>query len=53
MGLSYNPEHDVAHTAMEVSELDPPAEQLTLMIGDGSLGFEWGQMKASAPLMVH
>ena len=52
-GLSYNPEHDVAHTAMEVSELDPPAEQLTLMIGDGSLGFEWGQMKASAPLMVH
>ena len=32
-GLSYNPEHDVAHVAMEVSELDPPAEQLTLVIG--------------------
>ena len=52
-GLSHNPEHDVAHVAMEVSDLNPPADQLTLMIGDGSLGFEWGQMKASVPLVVH
>jgi len=52
-GLSYNAEHDVAHTAMEVSELDPPADQLTFVIEDGSLGFEWGQMKATVPLMVH
>ena len=52
-GLSYNPEHDVAHAAMEVSDLDLPADQLTLMIDDGTLGFEWGQMTASVPLMVH
>ena len=52
-GLSYNAEHDVAHAAMEVSELDPPADQLTLVIGEGSFGFEWGQMKATVPLMVH
>lgn len=51
-GLSYNAEHDVAHTAMEVGELDPPADQLTLVIGDGAFGFEWGQMKATVPLMV-
>lgn len=52
-GLSHNAEHDVAHTAMEVSDLDPPADQLTFVIEDGSLGFEWGQMKATVPLMVH
>ena len=52
-GLSHNAEHDIAHTAMEVSDLDPPADQLTFVIEDGSLGFEWGQMKATVPLMVH
>ena len=41
---AYNAEHDVAHIAMDVTELDPPADQLTLSIQDGQLGFEWGQM---------
>ena len=52
-GLSYNPDNDVAHVPMEVTTLDPPAEQLTLAIQDGQLGFEWGQMAASVPLMTH
>ena len=52
-GLSYNPEHDLAHIPMDVTELDPPAEQLTLSIGAEDLGFEWGQMAASVDLMVH
>jgi hypothetical protein len=52
-GLSYNPEHDLAHIPMEVAELDPPAEQLTLSIAADDLGFEWGQMAASVSLMVH
>lgn len=51
-GLSYNPEHDLAHIPMEVTELDPPAEQLTLSIEGGNLGFQWGQMSASVDLMV-
>ena len=52
-GLSYNPEHDFAHIPMEVRELDPPAEQLTISIENGQLGFEWGQMAASVDMMVH
>ena len=52
-GLSYNPEHDLAHIPMEVAELDPPAEQLTLSVDESNLGFEWGQMAASVDLMVH
>ena len=52
-GLSYNPEHDLAHIPMEVAELDPPAEQLTLSVDGSNLGFEWGQMAASVDLMVH
>ena len=52
-GLSYNPEHDLAHIPMAVTELDPPAEQLTLSVDGGHLGFEWGQMSASVDLMVH
>ena len=52
-GLSYNPEHDLAHIPMTVTALDPPAEQLTMMVGDTELGFEWGQMAASVDLMVH
>jgi len=61
-GLSYNPEHDLAHIPMNVTELDPPADQLTLWIevveddetaGEGELGFEWGQMAASVELMVY
>jgi len=52
-GTAYNSDHDVAHIAMAVSELNPPADQLTLSIGDGELGFEWGQIAASVELMVH
>ena len=52
-GTAYNSDHDVAHIAMAVSDLDPPAAQVTLSIGAGALGFEWGQMAASVELMVH
>jgi hypothetical protein len=52
-GTAYNSDHDVAHIAMAVSDLNPPADQLTLSIGDGKLGFEWGQMASSVELMVH
>ncbi len=52
-GTAYNADHDLAHAAMEVGELATPAEQLTLKIEDGKLGFDWGTMTASVPLMVH
>lgn len=52
-GTAYNSDNDVAHVAMEVTELNPPAEQLTFSIADGHLGFEWGQMAASVALMTH
>ena len=52
-GTNYNSEHDVAHIPMEVAELDSPAEQLVISIAGDALGFEWGTMTASVPLMVH
>lgn len=52
-GTAYNAEHDLAHVPMEVGALDPPAEQLVISIADGALGFEWGALTASVPLMVH
>ena len=52
-GMSYNPEHDFSHIPMNVTQLDPPAEQLTLSIADGQFGFQWGQMAASVELSVH
>ena len=52
-GTAYNADHDLAHVAMDVTELSPPAEQLTISIADGQLGFEWGQMAASVELMAH
>ena len=52
-GMSYNPEHDFAHIPMNVTQLDPPAEQLTLSIADGQFGFQWGRMAASVELTVH
>lgn len=52
-GTNYNSEHDVAHIPMEVGELDPPADQLVISVDDDSLGFEWGALAASVPLMVH
>ncbi len=52
-GTAYNADNDFAHIAMEVSELATPADQLVISIGDGQLGFDWGAMTASVPLMVH
>ena len=52
-GTEYDSSHDVAHVAMDVGELDSPAEQLTLSIGDGTFSFDWGAMTASVPIMVH
>ena len=52
-GTAYNAEHDVVHVPMEVGTLDPPADQLVISIGDGNLGFDWGTLTASVPLMVH
>ena len=52
-GTAHNPEHDLVHVPLTVGELDPPAEQLVISIGDGALGFEWGTLTASVPLMVH
>ena len=52
-GTAYNSEHDVAHIAMEVGQLDPPAEQLVISIADGTLGFDWGAMTATVTLMAH
>ena len=52
-GTNYDSSHDVAHVAMSVGELDSPAEQLTLSIGDGTFSFDWGTMTASVPIMVH
>lgn len=52
-GTAYNADNDVAHIAMDVTELDPPADQLTLSIEGGQLGFEWGQMAASVAIMAH
>lgn len=52
-GTNYNAENDLAHIPMEVGELDPPAEQLVISVTDDSLGFDWGALTASVPLMVH
>jgi hypothetical protein len=52
-GTAYNAEHDFAHVPMTVGALDGPVEQLVISIADGALGFEWGTLTASVPLMVH
>ena len=52
-GTQYDSSQDVAHVTMDVGELDSPAEQLTLSIGDGTFSFDWGAMTASVPIMVH
>ncbi len=52
-GTAYNADRDFAHIAMDVSELDSLADQLVISIADGQLGFDWGPMTASVPLMVH
>ena len=52
-GTAYNSDHDVAHIAMDVTEISPAADQLTISIDGGQLGFEWGQMAAAVALMAH
>ena len=52
-GTQYDSSHDVAHVAMDVADLDPPADQLTLSVTDETFKFDWGRMSASVPLMVH
>jgi len=52
-GTAYNDEHDLGRTAMTVDTLQTPAEQLTVFIEDSELRFEWGDMVASVPIMVH
>ena len=52
-GTAYDSSHDLHHIPMTLGELDPAAEQLTIALGDGMFKFDWGQMTASVPLMVH
>ena len=52
-GTQYDASHDVAHIAMDVEDLDPPADQLTLSVTSEMFGFEWGQMAASVPITIH
>ena len=52
-GTAYNSDHDVAHIAMDVGELDQPVEQLVISIADGTLGFDWGTMTAGVTFMAH
>lgn len=52
-GTAYNDEHDLGRTAMTVSTIDTPADQLTLHIENSELRLEWGTMAASVPIIVH
>lgn len=52
-GTDYDESQDLGRTAMMISTLDTPAEQLTLYIEDSVLRFEWGATVASVPIMVH
>ena len=52
-GTAYNEENDFVRVPMEAGQLDTPAEQLVISIGDGALGFAWGALTASVPLVVH
>ena len=52
-GTQYDSGQDVAHITMETAAMDPPADQLTLSVTDDAFSFDWGQMTASVPLMVH
>ena len=52
-GTDYDESRDLGRTAMMISTLDTPAEQLTLYIEGSVLRFEWGATVASVPIMVH
>ena len=52
-GTQYDASHDVAHIPMDLEDMDPPADQLTLSVTSDAFRFEWGQMAASVPIMVH
>jgi hypothetical protein len=52
-GTQYDSGQDLAHVTMEVGDLDPPADQLTLSVTGDAFSFDWGQMTASVPIVVH
>ena len=52
-GTAYDANHDVAHVAMDVSQLEPPAEQLVLSFDENTFGINWGQMAASVKIVIH
>ena len=52
-GTQYDSGQDLAHVTMETGALDPPADQLTLSVTSDAFSFDWGQMTASVPLVVH
>ena len=52
-GTQYDSSHDVAHIPMDVEDVDPPADQLTLSVASGMFKFEWGTLAATVPIMVH
>ena len=51
-GTAYDEVRDLGRTDMTVSNLDTPADQLTLSVDNSELRFEWGTMVASVPLLV-
>ena len=52
-GTAHNESYDVAHVAMDVSQLDPPAEQLILSLDENTFRIDWGQITASVKIMIH
>ncbi len=52
-GTQYDASHDVAHIPMDIEDLDPPSDQLTISVTSDMFKFEWGQMAASVPITVH
>ena len=51
-GTAYDEVRDLGRTDMTVSNLDTPADQLTLSVDNSELRFEWGTMVASVPILV-
>ncbi len=51
-GTSYDASQDLARIPMRVSEVQMPAEQLTLWVTDGEFKIGWGTKVATVPLRV-
>jgi hypothetical protein len=52
-GTDYDQAYDLARVAINIEELDPHAEQLTLTMNNEHFGFDWGSIRTSVPIMVH